>query len=92
MTKMIDMVDRIGDKYQTADFLELMSPLTIAERKEEIERELQKNWSPGTKTQLEYLKEACSSSSFKQFIRFIVQYKGEIWDIAKDIITDRLKK
>ena len=89
MTKMIDMVDRIGDKYQTADFLELMSPLTW---KEEIERELQKNWSPGTKTQLEYLKEACSSSSFKQFIRFIVQYKGEIWDIAKDIITDRLKK
>lgn len=92
MTKMIDMVDRIGDKYQTADFLELMSPLTIAEWKEEIERELQKNWSPGTKTQLEYLKEACCSSSFKQFIRFIVQYKGEIWDIAKDIITDRLKK
>ena len=26
MTKMIDMVDRIGDKYQTADFLELCRP------------------------------------------------------------------
>lgn len=92
MSQMIDMVDRIGDKYLTADFLELMSPLSIAEWKEQIELELQKNWTPGTKTQLEYLRKVCDPSSFKQFLRFIVKFKGEIWDIAKDLIVDRLKK
>lgn len=89
---MLDMVRRIGDKYMTADFLQLLIPLQISEWKSLIENELRKKWNPGTKSQLEALRDECTPSSYKKFIRFLSGHKGEIWDILKEVIPSLLKK
>lgn len=92
MQKMLFMVGEIKNEYMTADFLQLMVPLNLGEWCEQIELELQKNWNPKEKSDLEYLKELCSSNNYRKFAQFLAKHKGELWEIAKSVITGKLKE
>lgn len=87
MEELVEMVRRLGNRYMTADFLQLLSPVDMAEWRLGIEAELQKSWNPGTRAELEALRQLCTPSLRRQFAKVLSRCGEELWDIAKSILA-----
>ncbi len=92
MEELVEMVRKLGNRYMTADFLQLLPLPDRAEWRSRIETELQKSWNPGVKAELEMLRELCTPTLGRQFAKVLSRCGDEIWDIAKSIIKAMMKK
>lgn len=88
---MLLMFEKIHNKYILSDFIQLITPVDITVWRDQIDAELNKNWNPQTKSELEYLRELCTPNLSQKFIHLLISSKQEIWDILKPVIIDKIK-